>query len=175
MPPPLSGVDYFPTVPTYYLNRPCLLQPTAAVNYPQENPPWEAHELEVEMPPRPFPDPEATEANVDKTFSLSSEPHEGQGPLSSPLLLKQRDSKTVPHFLHLNSKIGIYSSLIRRRRGQKFLTQRHKATKKSIYTVDTEVEKWLRNHFRTSITLSIKDRSSHRELQIKVGIGELRD
>jgi len=73
------------------------------MDYAQEKPPWEPHELEVDRLPSPFPDPEATEANVDKTLSLSSDPHEGQGPLSSPLLLKHNDSKTVPHWLHLNS------------------------------------------------------------------------
>jgi hypothetical protein len=81
-------------------------------DYPQEKPPWEAHELEEEKLPKPLPEPVATEENVDNIFSLSSAPHDGQGPLSSPLLRKQRDSKTAPHFLHLNSKIGIYSSLM---------------------------------------------------------------
>ena len=80
-------------------------------DYAQEKPPWEAHELPVERLPGPFSEPDLRDANVDITFSLSSASQDGHGPLSSPLLRKQRDSKTVPHRLHLNSKIGIYSSL----------------------------------------------------------------
>jgi hypothetical protein len=53
--------------------------------------PISGHELEV------------IDENVDKSFSLSSLLQEGQGPLSSPVLRKQRDSKVFPHFLHLNS------------------------------------------------------------------------
>jgi len=68
-----------------------------------EKPPCDAHDVDPELLPRPRPEPEATDENVDKSFSLSSLPQEGQGPLSSPVLRKQRDSKMLPHFLHLNS------------------------------------------------------------------------
>lgn len=76
-------------------------------NHAHEKPPCEAHPVEAELLPRPFPEPDTTEENADNSFLLLFAPQEGQGPLSSPLLLKQRDSKTFPHFLHLNSYIGI--------------------------------------------------------------------
>jgi len=70
---------------------------------PHEKPPCDAHDVEAEPLPISRPEPEETDENVDKSFSPSSQPQEGQGPLSSPVLRKQRDSKVVPHFLHLNS------------------------------------------------------------------------
>ena len=68
-----------------------------------EKPPCDAHDVEAEPLPRPSPEPEERDENVDNSFSLSSLPQEGQGPLSSPVLRKHRDSKMFPHFLHLNS------------------------------------------------------------------------
>ena len=73
------------------------------IDQPHEKPACDAHDGEAEPLPRPRPEPEETDENVDNNFSFSSLPQEGQGPLSSPLLRKQRDSKMFPHFLHLNS------------------------------------------------------------------------
>ena len=57
--------------------------------------------------PLPAPDPDEPEEKTDRSFSVSFSPQDGQFTRLSSSLRKQRCSKTFPHFLHLNSYMGI--------------------------------------------------------------------
>jgi len=89
-----------------------MAQRTAACQCAQENPPEDphegAHEDGNDVSTYSWPEEDMDE-NVDSSFSPLLSPQAGQGALISSLL-NCRYSKTLPHFLHLNSYIGICSS-----------------------------------------------------------------
>ena len=81
-----------------------ILPQHPAVNYrAQENPPVGEQEEEAALLFKPLPELEGVDENVDSTLSVSASPHEGQVALSPSSLRKQKNSKTSPHFLQLNS------------------------------------------------------------------------
>jgi hypothetical protein len=74
----------------------------AVKNQAQENLP-ELEQDEERAEPFPFPEDEPESEKVEIRGSTSLFPHERQTTLSLSPLERQRDSKTFPHFLHLNS------------------------------------------------------------------------
>ena len=78
-----------------------------AVDYEaHENPPVGEQDDDAARLPKPFPEPEEPDENVDNSFSVFFPPHEGQVVLSSSSLRKHKNSKMFPHSVHLNSYIG---------------------------------------------------------------------
>jgi hypothetical protein len=66
-----------------------------------EKPPEGEHPAEAPLPSKPAGFPAPVQENVDMSLSTSFAPHVGHSAPSS--LRTQRNSKSFPHCLHLNS------------------------------------------------------------------------
>ncbi len=81
-----------------------LMQRTAASSYPQEKPPEEPPEEEPHEPARLLSMPE--QEKTENSFVVSLLPQAGHS-TSSFSEVKTSLSNSLPHLLHLNSKIGM--------------------------------------------------------------------
>lgn len=69
----------------------------------QENLPEDEHDEVKGVVPLALPEAEPDREKVEMSGSTSLPPHEGQAALSFSSFRRQMDSKSIPHFLHLNS------------------------------------------------------------------------
>ena len=77
------------------------MQLPAAFDHAQEKPPRGVQaEADAWLP---MPSPEELDEKQDINFSVFLPPQDGQAAFFSSSLLRQRNSKFSPHFLHLNS------------------------------------------------------------------------
>jgi hypothetical protein len=72
------------------------------LDQPQEKPPLGTQD-DAALLENAESEPLEQDENVDSNFSVLLSPHEGQATPSLSALRKHKNSKTFPHFLHLNS------------------------------------------------------------------------